>query len=344
MASTRSTVAVSKIDGLEAGQRAGGHGHTFGRGQPLDLGRQGPLGLPQDAVVGVAEIDRQHGPVGHDVHEVGGDLEAPDGGDLGAAELLGQPAGVRGDGGGDVAGVAPQPHRRGAGVGRPADDRQLGPRDALHALDDADGDPLVLEDGPLLDVQLDVGVGHGRRRARHRAGVADALELVAEPGAVVDGTDVEGVLDRHAADVDEAAEHVGREAGALLVGEDADGDRAAGADVVLDQRLEHLQAGEHAEVAVEASAGGDGVDVRAGHHRRRRRVRARPGGDDVADVVDGDGQAEVVHPADDEVAAVAVGVGEGQAGAPLLAVGPLDRPDLAQFDQPPPQPLAVHAQ
>ena len=48
-----------------------------------------------------------------------------------------------------------------------------------------------------------------------------------------------------------------------------------------------------------------GVDVRARHHRRRRRVGAGPGGDDVADGVDGDVEPEVAHPADDEVAALA---------------------------------------
>ena len=48
-------------------------------------------------------------------------------------------------------------------------------------------DALVLEDRSLLDVQLDEGVRGRGRRARQRPGVADASELVAEPGAVVDG-------------------------------------------------------------------------------------------------------------------------------------------------------------
>jgi hypothetical protein len=108
------------------------------------------------------------------------------------------------------------------------------------------------------------------------------------------------------------------------------------------ERLDHLETGEHAEVAVEAAAGGDGVDVRAGEHGREGRIGPRPHADDVADGVDGHGEAEVVHPADDEVAALAVGVGERQAGAAVLAVGPLDGADLPQLDEPRPQPLAVH--
>ncbi len=57
--------------------------------------------------------------------------------------------------------------------------------------------------------------GHGARSA-----VADAVELVADDRAV-DADDVERLLQRHTADVHEAAEHVGREPGTLLVGEEA---------------------------------------------------------------------------------------------------------------------------
>ena len=69
----------------------------------------------------------------------------------------------------------------------------------------------------------------------------------------------------------------GREAGALLVGEEGDGDRVRRGDAVLLERLDDLEPGEHAEVAVEAATGGDGVDVRAAHHRRGRRDRCPAG-------------------------------------------------------------------
>ena len=67
-------------------------------------------------------------------------------------------------------------------------------------------------------------------------------------------------------------------------------------------------------------------------------------GHDVADGVDRHVEPEVAHPADDEVAAVPVGVGQGEAGAALLAVGTLDRTDLAELDEPRPQPVAVDAE
>ena len=145
-------------------------------------------------------------------------------------------------------------------------------------------DALGLQHRTLLDVQLDV---RGRRQARagQRPGVADALQLVAQAGAV-DGPQVERLLERHAAHVDERAEHVRREAGALLVGEEGDRQRAGGLDAGLLQGLDDLEAGQHAVVPVVAATGADGVDVRADHHRRALADVPQP--DDVADGVDGD--------------------------------------------------------
>ena len=123
----------------------------------------------------------------HDVDQVGLDLDAADGATWAPPSSAVEIAHERHDLGGDEAGIVAHAHRRRAGVGRLAGGRYFGPRDALHALDDADVDALVLEDRALLDVQLDercggTAVGHGSG-----PGVADAFELVAEAGAVVDG-------------------------------------------------------------------------------------------------------------------------------------------------------------
>src|SRR2546422_770771 len=77
------------------------------------------------------------------------------------------------------------------------------------------------------------------------------------------------------------------------------------------QRLDHLETGQDPVVAVVATSGPDGVDVRAGHHRRPR-LPTGAGGDDVADGVDGDVEAQVAHHRDHEVATEAVVVGERQ--------------------------------
>ena len=95
----------------------------------------------------------------------------------------------------------------------------------------------------------------------------------------------------------------GCEPGAFLVGEVRDGHRVLRADAVLFERLDHLEAAEHAEVAVEAAARADRVDVRPHHHRGERRVDAGADADHVADRVDRDRETEVAHPADHEVAA-----------------------------------------
>ena len=129
------------------------------------------------------------------------------------------------------------------------------------------------------------------------------------------------------ADVHEAAHHVGREAGALLVGEEPDGQRAGELEAGGLDRLDHLQPGEHAEVAVVAAARGHRVDVRAGHHRRLiGRVWHPP--DHVADRVDRDLEPEIAHPRDHEIAAGPVLVGERQPGT-ALRIG--DRADARQL-------------
>ena len=116
--------------------------------------------------------------------------------------------------------------------------------------------------------------------------IADPYQLVAEPSAVVDGCDIERLLDRHAADEYQAAQHVGRESGAFFVGEERHRQSPCGAHRIGDERLGDLEPGEHTEVAVEASPGAHGVDVRAGHHRCQRRVAAVERGEHVADLVD----------------------------------------------------------
>jgi hypothetical protein len=194
---------------------------------------------------------------------------------------------------------------------------QLLPGDALDAGDRADRDALFLQDRALLDVDLDVGVGGGagdRRVARP----ADPLQLVAQDGAV-DGDDVQRVLQGHAAHVDQAAQHVGGETAALLVGEEGDGDRAPRADTRVIEGADHLQPGEDAQGAVVAAAGADRVDVAAGHHRRQRRVQPGAGGDHVADPVDADRQPQVPHPAHHQLAAAGVLVGQRQPAVAAVA-------------------------
>jgi len=194
-----------------------------------------------------------------------------------------------------------------------ADDVDLLPGDALQVLHGADGDPLEIEHRPLLDVQFDEG-GRTDATQRCRTGVADAGQLLAQHGAV-DRARGKRLVQRQPARVDQRAEHVGCKARALLVGEESHHQRPLGADTGVIERSDDLEPGEHPVVAVIGAAGTHGVDVRAGHHRRQ--IGPTPGAqaEDVANGVDRHLQAELAHPADDEIAAAAVVVGERQPAA-----------------------------
>jgi hypothetical protein len=133
------------------------------------------------------------------------------------------------------------------------------------------------------------------------------------------------------------AEHVGCEA-RLLVGEERDDERPA-AETRRVQRLDRFESAEHAEIAVVAPAGAHRVDVRACHDRRDV-LGAASQSEHVADRVDRDLEAELAHPADDEVAARAVLVGEREPAAPAA----LDRADLGEPIEPPHQAVGVDAQ
>ncbi len=79
--------------------------------------------------------------------------------------------------------VTPHPHGRGTGVVLHAVEREPGPGDGHDALHHAHRHPLFLEDGPLLDVQLQIGAD-GAGDAGLGSEIADALELLPEPLAV----------------------------------------------------------------------------------------------------------------------------------------------------------------
>ena len=110
-------------------------------------------------------------------------------------------------------------------------------------------------------MQFDEGVRGAIGGTWQRSAISDALEFSTEAGPIVDGFDIEGLLEGHATDVDEAAEHVGSEARALLVGEERDRDRMHRFDTGGVECLDDLETGEYPEVAVEAPPGADGVDM-----------------------------------------------------------------------------------
>ncbi|MEU6064581.1 M20/M25/M40 family metallo-hydrolase [Streptomyces sp. NPDC047082] len=153
------------------------------------------------------------------------------------------------------------------------------------------------EHGALFDVALHIGVRRGEAHVG-RAVEAGAGEFAAEGVAVAVGQGM-GVLQGQSAGGNGAAEHVGAEADALLLGEDSDLDGAAGADTPLVQGPYDLDAAQDAETAVEGTGGGHAVDVRARQDGGRVGVGAFAAAVDVAHPVDADGQSRLLHPSND---------------------------------------------
>ena len=194
-------------------------------------------------------------------------------------------------------------------------DGDAAPRNALQILNRADLNALCVQNRALLDVQLDKRVRPDEQRAC-RSGIADAPELVAEPFAV----DADGIQRRvhiQSADVDQRAEHIRREAHALLVGKRAHRQRPRGLCAAFHQRLNDLKSTQHAGAAVVLSGVDDRIDVRAEHDRLAVFVFLRlPDAELVADAVGHDGQSRLRHPLCQQVAAGLVLIRRRQPHAP----------------------------
>ena len=240
--------------------------------------------------------------------------------------------------GGHLQRVAAQRHRRRAGMCFHAGDHAVVPAYAQHAGDHADRDVVVLEHRPLLDMGLEIAADR-MVAGLLLADVADALEFALDGLAIGIGRGI-SVFQRESLGEHARSHHHRHEARAFLVGPPSHLDRRLGRDAGVVEGSHHLDAGEHTVVAVELAARGLGVDVAAGHHRRQCIVAAGPAQEAVANLVDGHRHAGFDRPAADQVAALLVQVGQGQAADAALGRGA----DLREFHQRVPQPGAIDAQ
>ena len=219
---------------------------------------------------------------------------------------------------GDEPGIPPHRDGGGAGVRGRADEGEGQPLEALHVFDDADGAALAFEDGSLLDVQLEVRL-HGQADEIVFAGVGDQVHRLADRDAVAIRT-LPCLLRRQVAPEHEAAHHVGREARPFLVGERDDAQRRARGHLRLVERLDRLQRAQHAEGAVEAATGGDGVYVRPGQDERAG-LAAGPDTEEVPDAVDAHRQAKLAHARLNVVASALVHLAERKAADAAVSEG-----------------------
>ena len=106
------------------------------------------------------------------------------------------------------------------------------------------------------------------------------------------------------------------------------------------ERVQHFQPGQHAVVAVELAARGLGVDVAAGGHGGQVVLGAGAAREEVADGVAPQGAPKFSGPGGEELAALAVQVGQGDAAHPPAR----RRTDGGQRHEALPQAGAVDAQ
>ena len=256
-------------------------------------------------------------------------VDLADSTDLRPTDVLGHLADVGCNLHRDETWVMTECHGSGTGVVRLADDRDFVPRDALHARDGSDGDTFGFKDGTLLNVELDERMWW-RPRTRRGAAVTDRLEFLAEDGSI-DGDNVEGFLERHVTDVDQASQHVWGEPGALLVGEEADSNRPLWCHSSFEQGLHNLEPGQYSEISVVAPTCSDCVDMAASHNGSHI-SGAGHDRNDIPDAVHGYFHPQIVHPRRYEISCEAVFGGQRETCA---AVGSLDRADASELGETP---------
>ena len=181
---------------------------------------------------------------------------------------------------------------------------------------------LRFEHGPLFDVELQVGRGHGAGSAALPRYPMASSSLPSEPLPV--GARESPRPGRvHAAHIHETAQHVRVIARALLIGEKARVQRFPGADPMVVQSAYHFERGQHSQTAVVSPAVAHAIYVGAEHHGRAvGMARARPAANAVSDAVHADVEPRVLHPFADQVAAPAVRRSEGEPLDPPSGVAP----------------------
>ena len=193
-------------------------------------------------------------------------------------------------------------------------DGDIKPALANRPADHADHFFLRFQDWSLFDMKFEIGADIMTAR-RFVAVVSDPFQLLAKGRAI-------GVFNRlELVDVENAREHAGahhgrREAGAFLIGPDADLEGRFGFNLVVVEGAHDFEARQHAQHAVELAAIGLGVEMAADGDRRQCLILARPPREDITERVRVDAAAGVSAPRDEQVPALLVQVGERQPPAP----------------------------
>ena len=289
----------------------------------------------QHGLVRRAQIDREPGLARDHVARGGLDRDHADGGVRGRGMLVADRIDQLDHARGTDERVAAPVHRRRAGMRFKTGDGDLVPALAHGGGDHADGLAALLQIRPLLDVRLEIGV-HGFADLR-RALVADAGEFIADASAirVLDGV---GLRERERTREHARRDHGRRKPRALLVGPRHDLDCALGLQPQIVHGAHDFERGQHTVGAVEFAPRRLGVEVTAGHHRRQVRAFAGTAREDRAHGIDAHAQPRRLAPRDEQIATVAVEIGEREAIDPALG----RRADFRHLQNTLPETFAVY--
>ncbi len=171
------------------------------------------------------------------------------------------------------------------------------------------------------------------------AQVADSAQLFADRPAVAVAARP-GILLVEQARVNTGRDHRRGEARTLFVGPDHGLHRRLGNDSIFVQCPQYLECREHAVDTVELAAVRLCIEMAAGDDRRQIRIPPFAPREDIAHVVDLDTAADIPAPVDEQIAALAVLVGQRETAGSTVLPGP----DLGHRHDAVPEPTPVDAQ
>ncbi|MEX2150518.1 MAG: hypothetical protein WD793_09885 [Steroidobacteraceae bacterium] len=170
-------------------------------------------------------------------------------------------------------------------------DRHVPPSDADDPFHDADIDAGLIQDGSLLDVQLDKGLQLARLAMRQRQPIriaADGADPVADGHAAM-ADDIEGLR------ADAAGHRLAADHAAFLVRETDDLQRMARHNPLFAQQPGDFDGANDADVTVVVTALRNGIDMRSRHDHGQVRVATIAAADEIAGRVDPHVESRLPH-------------------------------------------------
>src|ERR1700722_7484576 len=211
-------------------------------------------------------------------------------------------------------GIVPLVHGRGAGMVGKTLDGDLTFKNAHDPFHYADIDFLLLQAAALLDVQFEIS-GDTARLAPRRGKL---IKISADKACAVANCLAALRYPIKLPSLQAFSQGLAADSATFFIREDDNFERMAQRNLLFFQNLRNFNRGKRAHVAVIVPAHGNGIDVRAGQNRLKRRIAARPSADNVPRRIDVDFEPGIFHQADGVFAALQISLGVGNPAYPTL--------------------------